>query len=91
MPHAHASGFPSPCVWLADRISPVGQDRLILICSGSGDPELQRWARCLLIGETHHSSLRVPNVWQHQDRAEKSRPGGLSYGEGIDMKHPQVN
>ena len=26
---------------------PVDQDRLILICSGSGDPELQRWAQCL--------------------------------------------
>ena len=47
MPHAQASGFPSPCVWLADRLTPVGQDRLILTCSGSGDPELQRWARCL--------------------------------------------
>ena len=28
MPHAQASGFPSPCVWLADRLTPVGQDRL---------------------------------------------------------------
>ena len=50
MPHAHASGFPSPCVWRVDRITYVGQDRLnlwhicqtILTCSGSGDPELQR-------------------------------------------------
>ena len=30
MPHAHARGFPSPCVWLSDRITLVGQDRLIL-------------------------------------------------------------
>ena len=43
MPHAHARGFPSPSVWLLDRIPPVGQDRLILTRSGSGDPELQRW------------------------------------------------
>ena len=41
MPHAHASGFPSPCVWLADRLTPVGQDRLILTRSGAGAPELQ--------------------------------------------------
>ena len=26
---------------------PVGQDRLILTCSGAGAPELQRWAQCL--------------------------------------------
>ena len=37
---------PSPCILLADRLTPVGQDRLILTRSGSGDPELQRWARC---------------------------------------------
>ena len=51
MPHAHASGFPSPCVLLSDCITPVGQDRLKLwhICqailnrSGAGAPELQRW------------------------------------------------
>ena len=29
------------------RARPVGQDRLILTRSGSGEPELQRWARCL--------------------------------------------
>ena len=54
MPHAHARGFPSPCVLLSNLITPVGQDRLklwhicqaILTRSGSGDPELQRWARC---------------------------------------------
>ena len=44
MPHAHASGFPSPCVLLSERITPVGQDRQILTRSGSGDPELQRGA-----------------------------------------------
>ena len=32
---------------LSDRIISVGQDRLILTRSGSGDPELQKWARCL--------------------------------------------
>ena len=48
-----ARACPSPCVWLADRIPPVGQDRLILTCSGSGDPELQRWARCLLVFARH--------------------------------------
>ena len=31
---------------LSDLITPVGQDRLILTRSGSGDPELQRLARC---------------------------------------------
>ena len=63
MPHAHASGFPSPCVLLADRIPSVGQDRLkfwhicqtILNRSGAGAPELQRWARCLPVGETSRS------------------------------------
>ena len=30
MPHAQASGFPSPSVLLSDRIPSVGQDRLIL-------------------------------------------------------------
>ena len=43
MPHAHARGFPSPCVWLADCITLVVQDRLILNRSGSGDPELQSY------------------------------------------------
>ena len=50
------------------HISPVVQERLILIRSGSGDPELQRWARYLPVGEAHHSSLRAPNVWQHRDQ-----------------------
>ena len=31
---------------LSDLITPVGQDRQILTRSGSGDPELQKWARC---------------------------------------------
>ena len=44
--HRRARACPSPCVWLAERITPVGQDRPILTRSGSGDPELQRWARC---------------------------------------------
>ena len=39
--HRRARACPSPCVLLADRIPPVGQDRLILTRSGSGDPELQ--------------------------------------------------
>ena len=43
MPHAHASGFPSPCVLLSDCITAVGQDRLILTRSGAGAPELQKW------------------------------------------------
>ena len=30
------------------RARPVGQDRQILTRSGSGEPELQRWARCAL-------------------------------------------
>ena len=50
MPHAHPSGFPSPCVLLSDCIPPVVQDRLKLwhVCqailnrSGAGAPELQR-------------------------------------------------
>ncbi len=46
MPHAHPSGFPSPCVLLADLVTPVGQDRLILTRSGAGAPELQ-------MGNTH--------------------------------------
>ena len=82
---------------LAGRlISPVDQDRLILIRSGSGDPELQRWARCPPVGDAHHSSLRAPNVWQHRDRevsptGKPSRPGGLSYRGKRVMKHPHVN
>ena len=51
MPHAHASGFPSPCIWLSDFLTPVVQDRRILNCSGAGAPELQRWAQCLPVGE----------------------------------------
>ena len=51
-------GFPSPCVFLSDRVTSVGQARLILTRSGSGDPELQRWARDLPVGET--SGLDVP-------------------------------
>ena len=47
MPHAHASGFPSPSVLLSDFPTPVGQDRLILTRSGAGAPELQRWPQCL--------------------------------------------
>ena len=47
MPYAHPSGFPSPRVWLAERITPVGQDRLILTRSGAGAPELQRLGQCL--------------------------------------------
>ena len=39
---------PSPCILLAeDRLTPIGQDRLILTRSGAGAPELQWWARCL--------------------------------------------
>ena len=37
------AGFPRH----RSRARPVGQDRQILTRSGSGDPELQRWARCL--------------------------------------------
>ena len=33
----------------AALITPIGQDRQILTRSGSGDPELQRRARCLPI------------------------------------------
>ena len=39
----------------------IDQARLILICSGSGEPELQG-ARCLPVGDAHHLSLRAPNV-----------------------------
>ena len=49
LPSRMERACPSPCVWLADRITPVGQDRLILTRSGAGAPELQRWARCLLV------------------------------------------
>ena len=42
MPHAHARGFPSPCVLLANLLTSVVQDRLILTRSGAGAPELQR-------------------------------------------------
>ena len=28
-------------------ITPIGQARQSLPCSGSGEPELQRWAQCL--------------------------------------------
>ena len=47
MPHAHPSGFPSPCVWPSDRVTPVVQEHLLLTRSGLGDPELQKGARCL--------------------------------------------
>ena len=41
-PSRRAWACPSPCVWLAALITPVGQDRQILTRSGSGEPELQR-------------------------------------------------
>ena len=47
LPSRRARACPSPCVLLSDRLTPVGQDRLILTRSGAGAPELQRWARCL--------------------------------------------
>ena len=47
MPHAHARGFPSPCVLLAESLTPVAQARLSLSRSGAGAPELQRWTQCL--------------------------------------------
>ena len=47
MPHAQASGFPSPCVLLSDCITPVVQEHLVLNRSGAGTPELQWWAQCL--------------------------------------------
>ena len=57
MPHAHASGFPSPCVWLAERITPVGQDRPILTRSRSGDLELQRGAFHIFIIDVVNGSV----------------------------------
>ena len=86
MPHAQASGFPSPCVWLSNLITPVGQDRLILTRSGAGAPELQRWARCLPVGGTSLSRY-APNRDQEVSPTgdEASRPGGLSYGETIEI------
>ena len=87
---------PSPGMRLAGRPhSPCSQDRLILIRSGAGAPELQRLARCLPVGEAHHLSLRAPNVWQHRDQEvsptkKKSRPEGLSYRLHRDMKSPHV-
>ena len=71
MPHAHASGCPSPCVWLADRITPVGQERLILTRSGSGAPELQSWAQCLL-------------VFARPPRRDKYRNGVMKHPDIID-------
>ena len=46
MPHAHASGFPSPCVLLSDRITPVGQEP-------APDPFVIRRAQTTE-GNTHH-------------------------------------
>ena len=48
---------------IADRITPVGQDRLILIRSGAGAPELQRWTQCLPVGGTSLSRYET-----HQDQ-----------------------
>ena len=45
-PSRRARACPSPCVWLANLITSVDQDRLILIRSGAGAPELQKWGRC---------------------------------------------
>ena len=46
-PLRRARACPSPCVLLANLLTPVGKARLILTRSGSGEPELQRWAQCL--------------------------------------------
>ena len=74
MPHAQASGFPSPCVLLSDLLTSVGQDRLILTRSGAGAPELQWWARCLPVGETSWSrcSASVPRL-NRRDRHRRCR------------------
>ena len=47
--YRRARACPAPCVLLLDHITSVGQDRLILPCSGSGEPELQGWAQCLSV------------------------------------------
>jgi len=60
--------YPSPCVFLADLITPVGKDRLILTRSGSGEPELQRWA-------FYRSARACPSLYP--DGNEEIR-GGLS-------------
>ena len=88
-PHRRARACPSPCVWLAERITPVSQDRLklwhicqaILTRSGAGAPELQRWARCLPVGGTSLSRYALWVGGTSLSRYEKSRPGGLSYGD----------
>ena len=144
MPHALASGFPSPCrdrggqapalrektpphhrrAWAlachtrmragfprqrfaARPFTPVGQDRLILTRSGAGAPELQRWDQCLTVGrwarclpvegtslsrygghrdqEVYLTGTSLASRPGKRDARKKSRPGGLSYGEGIDI------
>ena len=52
---------------------PVGQDRLILTRSGSGDPELQRWARYLQVGETSRSRCNTLEK-RHPRATKKNRP-----------------
>ena len=86
-PLACACGMrgPSPYVLLSDHITPVGQDRLILTRSGSGDPELQRWARYLPAGRPLAS-----RPGRRADR-KKSRPGGFSYRTHRNMKHPRFD
>ena len=66
-----ARACPSPCVWRADLVTSVGQDRLILTRSGSGDPELQRWAQCL-------------PVFARPPRPDKYRNGVMKYPRCID-------
>ena len=60
---------PSPCVLVLDRVTPVGQEHLLLTRSGAGAPELQRWARCLPVFALppRQDKYRLPGAYRDKD------------------------
>ena len=79
--HRRARACPSPCVLLSERITSVGQDRLILTRSGAGEPELQRWARCLPVGGTSLSRYTTSTKCIETGRA--LLPGCIETGRAL--------
>ena len=84
-PSRRARACPSPCVWLSDRVTPIGQEHLLLTRSGAGTPELQRWAQCLPVGGTSRSRLLLvgqtnePRYTQLNHRAELDMSAANGY------------
>ncbi len=82
MPHAHASGFPSPSFRAPDSLPSVGQERLLLTRFGSGRSRTTEWEhRDQEVSPTNNDrggqapALRLP------------RPPPLTVGRGPVPRH----